>query len=321
VNIDPNGLKEERLRHPREEEKVRKSGVRPPGKALSVISITALLLGLGLAFFLFTFNQRFEVREKELSDQLAQLNTQTVLLAQHLEAATQHLEAATQHRDVLETDLQTVRQRVGVTQNEIKTARERAEQIRQEQQQEVEMLNLQLAAKAESEQVESLGAKTDTRFEEVDDQISGVQEDVVSSRNELEKTWRELSSMGLLLTEQGKLIATTGDALEELRMKGERDYLPFDARKKQKISVAAIVIELRKADYKKQRADLRLFYDDKRVDRKQVYTNTPLSFYVGADRVSYELVINQVSKDQIAGYISAPLGKLTTSQGLQRPTD
>jgi hypothetical protein len=127
--------------------------------------------------------------------------------------------------------------------------------------------------------------------------------------------------MGLLLTEQGKLIATTGDALEELRMKGERDYLPFDARKKQKISVAAIVIELRKADYKKQRADLRLFYDDKRVDRKQVYTNTPLSFYVGADRVSYELVINQVSKDQIAGYISAPLGKLTTSQGLQRPTD
>jgi hypothetical protein len=314
VNIDPNELREERLRHPREEEDVRRSVVRRPGKALLVISITALLLGLGLVFFFFTFNQRFEVREKELSGQLAQLNTQTVLLAQHLGAATQH-------RDVLETDLQTVRQRVGVTQNEIKMARERAEQIRQEQQQKVEMLNLQLAAKAESKQVESLGVKTDTRFEEVDDQISGVQEDVASSRDELEKTWLELSSMGLLLTEQGKLIATTGDALEELRLQGERDYLPFDARKNQKISVAAIVIELRKADYKKQRADLRLFYDDKRVDRKQVYTNTPLTFYVGANRVFYELVINQVIKDQIAGYISAPLGKLTTSQGLQRPTD
>ena len=127
--------------------------------------------------------------------------------------------------------------------------------------------------------------------------------------------------MGLLLTEQGKLIATTGGALEELRQRGERDYLPFDARRRQKISVADIVIELRKADYKKHRADLRLFYDDKRVDRKEVYTNTPLTFYVGPDRVPYELVINQVIKDQITGYISAPLGKLTASQGLQRPTN
>ena len=222
---------------------------------------------------------------------------------------------------MLETDLGTVRQRVGVTQTEIKRARERAEEIRQEQQQKVEILNQQLITKAESVEVESLGVKTDTRFDQVDEQISDVQEDVAASREELEETWQELSSIGLLLTEQGKLIATTGDALEELRQRGERDYLPFDARRRQKISVADIVIELRKADYKKHRADLRLFYDDKRVDRKEVYTNTPLTFYVGPDRVPYELVINQVIKDQITGYISAPLGKLTASQGLQRPTN
>ena len=314
MNIDPSELREERLKHPNEAVKAPGGGSVRPSKSLSVISITALLLGLGLAFFLYSFNQKSEARERELNDQLAQVSTQIVLLGQQLEEGSQH-------RGVLETDLGTVRQRVGVTQTEIKRARERAEEIRQEQRQKVEILNQQLITKAESVEVESLGVKTDTRFDQVDEQISDVQEDVAASREELEKTWQELSSMGLLLTEQGKLIATTGDALEELRQRGERDYLPFDARRRQKISVADIVIELRKADYKKHRADLRLFYDDKRVDRKEVYTNTPLTFYVGPDRVPYELVINQVIKDQITGYISAPLGKLTASQGLQRPTN
>ncbi len=314
MNIDPNELREERLRHPKEGAGVQRPPSARPNRSILVISVVASLLGLGLTYFLYSLDQKLQVRERELNDQLAQLGGQLILLGQQLDEGSQQ-------RGVLETDLETVQQRVGVTQGEIRKARERAEEIRQEQQQNVEMLNLQLVTKAESEEVESLGVKTDTRFDEVDEQITGVQDQAAATRDELEKTWQELSSMGLLLTEQGKLIATTGEALDELRRQGERDYLPFDARKKQKISVADIVIELRKADYKKHRADLRLFYDDKRVDRKQVYTNTPLAFLVGSDRVPYELVINRVIKDQITGYVSAPLGKLTTSRGLQRPTN
>lgn len=313
MNIDPKELREERLKHPSEQAKAPRSSSARPGRSLLVISVAALLLGLGLSFFLYGANQKFEIRQRELDDQLARLGAQMALLGQQLEQGNQQ-------RGVLGTDLKTVQQRVGVTQNEIKRARERAEEIRREQLQQVEMLNLQLVTKAEAKEVATLGVKTDIRFDQVDEQISGVEEEMTASREELEKTWQELSSMGLLLTEQGKLIATTGEALQELRQQGERDYLPFDARRKQKISVADIVIELRKADYKNHRADLRLFYDDKRVDRKQVYTNSPLTFYVGPDRVPYELVINQVIKDQITGYVSAPLGKLTTSRGLQRPT-
>lgn len=313
MNIDPKELREERLKHPSEQAKAPRSSSARPGRILLVISVAALLLGLGLSFFFYGANQKFEIRQRELDDQLARLGAQMALLGQQLEQGSQQ-------RGVLGTDLKTVQQRVGVTQNEIKRARERAEEIRREQLQQVEMLNLQLVTKAEAKEVATLGVKTDIRFDQVDEQISGVEEEMTASREELEKTWQELSSMGLLLTEQGKLIATTGEALQELRQQGERDYLPFDARRKQKISVADIVIELRKADYKNHRADLRLFYDDKRVDRKQVYTNSPLTFYVGPDRVPYELVINQVIKDQITGYVSAPLGKLTTSRGLQRPT-
>ena len=51
MNIDPSELREERLKHPNEAVKAPGGGSVRPSKSLSVISITALLLGLGLAFF------------------------------------------------------------------------------------------------------------------------------------------------------------------------------------------------------------------------------------------------------------------------------
>jgi len=273
-----------------------------------VNSISALLLAVGLTFFLFSQYEKYKARERGLNVQLAQLMKQIRLLEERF--------------GLLVTDLETVQKRVGVTQDEIGKSRAVAEEIRQEQQQNVQLLTRQLVRKADSQQVKDLGAKADTKFQEVEKQITSVQREVQASRQELEKTWRELSARGLRLTEQGELIATSSEALEELRRRrGERDYLEFDARKKKKLRVADIIIELRNADYKQHRADLRLFYDDRRVDRKKVYTNTPLFFYVGKNRIQYELVINEVNKDQITGYVSVPIGKLATSQGLQPPTN
>jgi hypothetical protein len=116
----------------------------------------------------------------------------------------------------------------------------------------------------------------------------------------------------------GKIGRTNAEALEELRRRGKRDYLPFDAGKYQKIDAGGIVLQLRKADYKKHYADVRLFYDDKQFDRKKVYTNTPLIFYVGKDTIQYELVINEVSKNHITDYISLPQGKSSPFQGLRQ---
>jgi len=316
VNIDPNELKDERLQHPKESAG-KSGGAAQPPKALMPIAVAALVLGLVLAFFLYDANAKRVIRDGELNEQLAQINTQLGDLGQQLEAAGEH-------RATLEGGLGTLQENLGVTQAEMEQGMQQARQqtaaVRQEQQENVEQLNAQLSTKAETEQVATLGTETDTRFVQVDEQISEVKEEVATSREAIEKNWQELSSMGLLLNQQGQLIATNETALEELRKQGERDYVQFDARKKQRINVADIAIELRKADVKNRRADLRLFVDDKRIDRKKVYTNTPLNFYVGTDRVLYELVINQVAKDQITGYISGPLGKLTSTQGGLRRT-
>ncbi len=303
------------LRTSMEEEQPSGDNPRRQSRVLPVISISALLLAFGLTFFLFSQYEKDKARERGLNVQLAQLMKQIGLLEERLDKDGRRM-------GLVVTDLETVQKRVGVTQDEIRRSRAVAEEIRQEQQQDVQLLTRQLVRKADFQQVMDLGAKADTKFQEVDKQITGVQREVQASRQELEKTWQEMSAMGLQLTEQGKLIATSSEALDELRRRrGERDYLEFDARKKQKLRVADIIIELRKADYKQHRADLRLFYDDRRVDKKKVYTNTPLFFYVGPDRIQYELVINEVNKDQVTGYVSAPTGKLATSQGLQRSTN
>jgi len=266
--------------------------------------VLLLLLALGLAVLLLSVDKRHEARERELNDQLAQLMNQLGLQGEQLEAKSQQI-------GLLVTDQETVQKRVGVTQNEIEQARSAAKEVREDQQKNVQALNRQLATKADSKQV-------DAKIREVDEQITGVQQEVQASRQELEKTGEELSALGLHVTEQGKLVATNTDVLEELRRRGERDYLSFDGGKYQKIDVGGIVLQLRKADYKKHYADVRLFYDDKQFDRKKVYTNTPLVFYVGKDTIQYELVINEVSKNHITGYISLPQGKSSPFQGLRR---
>ncbi len=266
--------------------------------------VLLLLLALGLAVLLLSVDKRHEARERELNDQLAQLMNQLGLQEEQLEAKSQQI-------GLLVTDQETVQKRVGVTQNEIEQARSAAKEIREDQQKDVQVLNRQLATKADSKQV-------DAKIREVDEQITGVQQEVQASRQELEKTGEELSALELHVTEQGKLVATNADALEELRRRGERDYLSFDGGKYQKIDVGGIVLQLRKANHKKHYADVRLFYDDKQFDRKKVYTNTPLVFYVGKDTIQYELVINEVSKNHITGYISLPQGKSSPFQGLPR---
>ena len=46
--------------------------------------------------------------------------------------------------------------------------------------------------------------------------------------------------------------------------------------------------------------------DDKRVEKKDKTTNEPVQFYVAKARQPYEIVVNEVGKDQITGYLSTP---------------
>lgn len=319
MNVDQDELRRERLMNPIEPgskrgkkgdsgDPVPPGGGRRSGWALG-LSIAGLVIGLVLAVFLWGFWKE----QQEMNRQAAIMNEQITRLAESTRMIADRLEEDKQRMDSLGSDIEVVQKKVGVTENELRRARAVAEKIRQERERDVELLTDQIRAKADSQNLAALGEQTDTKFTEIDQKISVVKEDVSASRKEIEKTWQELTSLGLKMTEQGSLIATNAGGLDELRKRGERDYLQFDARKKRKIKVGDVVVELRKADTKRQRADLKLFYDDREVERKKVYTNSPIRFYVGRDKVPYELVINQVIKNQIRGYFSVPKGAAVAS--------
>ncbi|MCP5114620.1 MAG: hypothetical protein GY953_27645, partial [bacterium] len=55
--------------------------------------------------------------------------------------------------------------------------------------------------------------------------------------------------------------------------------------------------------------------DDKTVEKKERTMNEPLQFYTLSARQPYELVINEVHKDRIVGYLAVPKVKTPRKVG------
>jgi hypothetical protein len=46
--------------------------------------------------------------------------------------------------------------------------------------------------------------------------------------------------------------------------------------------------------------------DDKRVEKRDRSINEPVQFYVSRARQPYEIVVNEVQKDRVVGYLAVP---------------
>jgi hypothetical protein len=105
---------------------------------------------------------------------------------------------------------------------------------------------------------------------------------------------------------QSGLIATNHSELEILKHKGDRNYYEFTLHKGKREPVSTVGLELRKADTKHSRFTLNVYADDKKIEKKDRGLNEPVQFYTGKDNYLYELVVNNIGKDQVQGYISTP---------------
>ena len=103
------------------------------------------------------------------------------------------------------------------------------------------------------------------------------------------------------------LIATNGQELAALRRLGERNYVEFKLGKsKAPQRVGDISLMLKKTDPKKNRYSVDVLADDKTVPKTDKTINEPVQFVTSKSRTPYELIVNQVNKDQIVGYLSTP---------------
>lgn len=275
---------------------------RPAGMSVTgpaIMAGAALLLGVGLSYAQYQSRRHEAVQAQAFHDQLESVN-------RSLDVIGQRLDESGDQAVLLQSRLSVTMERVGMTQRDLANARALAQRLKQD-----------LEQKASTAQVASLQSEAGQNFNTVNREITDVKGKVEDNRQELAKTLEQLTAVGVRVTEQGTMIATNSTGLAELRLRGERDFVTIDLRKKQRVPAAGIALELRKADPKKHRADLRIHANDVELDRKDIYVNTPIYFYVdaGPDRIQYELVINKVSKDRITGYISAPKGTVTQNLG------
>jgi hypothetical protein len=173
--------------------------------------------------------------------------------------------------------------------------------------------------KAVGEQIGQLQDATTTATTKLNEDVSGVKTDVgavrtdlSSTRSDLDKTGAELKravgDMGVM----SGLIATNGKDLQALRDLGERNYFEFDLEKGAMTKkVGNVTLTLKKSDPKRNRYTIAVLADDKLVEKRDKTINEPVQLYTAASKQPYEIVINQVKKDGVVGYLATP--KVTTA--------
>lgn len=160
------------------------------------------------------------------------------------------------------------------------------------------------AAPAVSAQSEAKHTAARTRTRAVDHRYSKLQAQLDAQGKEIDDTRNDLTNTRTELTGS---IARTHDELVLLEKKGERSYYEFDIQKsKQFQREGPLGVRLKKANTKHDYADLELMVDDRNVSQKHVNIYQPVMYYQPGSQQPLEVVINDITKNHIHGYISAP---------------
>lgn len=275
-------------------------------------AITVLAVGLAVAL---AGDGYLLVRANHLNDDIAQTQSGTQTQISKLnEATTTLLEQEKQRLQDLEQQMKLEVKGVSDSANvAIRRARAEAHQQGQDLSGKLSEQQQQVAT-----QLSQLQDATNSKFTAVATDVDGVKANVetvktnvTAAQNDIQKTSADLKrAMGDMGVMSG-LIATNSKDLETLRALGERNYFEFDISKKDAPKkVGDIMLTLKKADPKRSRFTLDVLADDRHLEKKDKTINEPVQLYVSGNMQPDEIVINQVTKDRITGYLSTPKVKL-----------
>lgn len=222
------------------------------------------------------------------------------------EASSVSSATARRHIDTLKDELEAARRQATMAVGQAKSeALAKAELLTKRLAEEQQRQNRQFTGQIS--EVKQATTETAAKVGEVSTDVTAVKTDLGSTKAELEKTIADLKRVNGDMGVMSGLVATNGKELQALKALGDRNYFEFDLKKaKQPTRVGDVTIMLKKADQKRNRFTIQLVADDKTVEKKDKNVNEPLQFYVARARQPYELVVNEVKKDQIVGYLATP---------------
>lgn len=259
------------------------------GLAVAALAVVSLA-GLGVGWS--AVNYARDAQQAASSD--------NKIVRQNLDDVTKRLAQEEALNQQLQGDLNAVEDHMKLSQGELDKARA---QIRKDYSKRLAdmqaSMQTELAGKASTDDV--TGVKTD---------VAGIHTDVNGVRTDLDAA---KSSLLAGQNELGTQIAKTHDEVEQLRRLGQRDYFEFTvANKGGKQKFGDVTLELRGTNVKHNQYTVNLYVDDMRLEKKNRAVNEPIFFYTRGSRSAMELVVNQVGKDKITGYLS-----VSKSAGMQ----
>jgi chromosome segregation ATPase len=270
------------------------------------VAVVVLLIAFGIMAY--SFNGQLTQLRADMNDRLDALDQK---LAQAQESSNVSTQTSRRTVDNLKRELDAARAQASqlagqAKQDASKHADELAAKLQQAQDQEAQKVT---AVAADVSQVKDQATATQGRVGEVSGQVDNLKTQQSDTKQQLEKTIADLKRTNGDLDGQSVLIATNQKELAALRALGERNITEFRlAKEKKPTKEGDVMVRLESADVKKQRYTIVLIADDKPpVEKKDRNVNEPLQFYIPSHAAQpYELVVNEVRKDMIVGYISAP---------------
>ena len=167
---------------------------------------------------------------------------------------------------------------------------------------------------AKSEVKKSSSQLSDTleqKHQEVVTALANLKDDTNSQlgqvSTDLQQTGSDVKRVAGDLGVMGGEVATNSKDLAHLKELGERNYFEFDLTKtKDPQKIGDIRLLLRKTDPKRNRFTLSVYADDKIVEKRDRTINEPVQLYVSGNHQPYEIVVNEVKKNEVVGYLATP---------------
>ncbi|HEY8054964.1 MAG TPA: hypothetical protein VIE13_03530 [Terriglobales bacterium] len=278
----------------------------------AVIWLAVALVAIAVAGFFWVRQQN-----QALTQQIAGLNAQTQKQSDELSGLQQKLHISSSELERLASVANETRQNVSQAQQQLASTQRQAATLAQQQQQ-------------TAQQISAVQQDTGSKLGAINGALTGVKGNVETNTTDIAKTKADLEATQANLKRtigdlgvQSGLIATTRDELDALKRQGARAYFEFTLNKhdKQPTRVGAISLKLKNVDTKHARYTLDVYADDARIEKKDKNLNEPVQFLVGSKRALNELVVYQMDKNTVTGYVSAPkFADASAAPAVKNPT-
>lgn len=255
--------------------------------------LAALILAVaGLVYYLAESQKRVD----QLSASLAQSQSQ-------LTTVTEQLQSSGEKIDGLQQDLSQSQSHLKMQERKLTQHKNLYSELKTGQEQQTRDLQIITVQKADQAQVDSLKDNlqtVDSKVGQANSNISDLREQTTRNRSDLDSTRQELSSVK-------QATDTNAGQISEVKRSLEREVYNFELHEKGGVmKVLNVALSLRDINFDKQRFDLEIIANGKRIKKNDQHVNEPIYFYVEGVKKPYEILIVKVDKKFVTGHLSVP---------------